>query len=66
MRLSFGLSDGPFGTAHETSTPSTSSRKSQCMRVARCCCTTKVRSSAADGGAPDSGSGVFVKSRFCR
>jgi hypothetical protein len=40
-RLSRGLIDGPFGTAHDLNVPPTSSRKSQCMLVAWCCWITK-------------------------
>ncbi len=45
-----GSSDGPFGTAQLHSTPSCSSRKSQCSRVASCFCTTKI---GWTGPAPD-------------
>src|SRR5436190_2224728 len=40
-RLSAGFRDGPLGTAHERSTPSISSRRSQCIRRAPCLWTTK-------------------------
>src|SRR5689334_20069132 len=39
-RLTVGSIDGPFGTAHERITPSTSSRTSKWCAVARCSCTT--------------------------
>src|SRR5690349_7514472 len=54
----------PFGTAHETPTPSFSSRRSQCSRRAWCSWTTN-RSALVDlrsTRAP--GSEVFLKSRL--
>ncbi|CAM5421900.1 hypothetical protein SMICM304S_04357 [Streptomyces microflavus] len=40
-RRSLGFSEGPRGTAQDLSTPSTSRRKSKCMRRASWICTTK-------------------------
>src|SRR5436190_20282042 len=55
----------PFGTAHETATPSRSRRRSQCRRVALCSWTTKrLPEAAASASAP--GSGVAPKSRLRR
>src|SRR5437763_9948685 len=54
----------PFGTAHETATPSRSRRRSQCRRVALCSWTTK--RPAASPAPPPAGSGVPSKSRFPR
>src|SRR5688572_5532898 len=63
-RFSLGSSDGPFGTAHDLSTPSHSRRKSKCRRRAECCWTTNssgpVRAAGADGG----GSGVASNVRL--
>src|SRR5687768_16756471 len=55
----------PFGTAHETATPSRSRRRSQCSRVALCSCTTK-RLPGEPAPVPGPGSGVAPKSRFAR
>src|SRR3954471_960197 len=41
IRFSPGTSGMPFGTAHDTATPSRSRRRSQCRRVALCSWTTK-------------------------
>src|SRR3954470_7077601 len=71
MRFSPGTSGIPFGTAHETATPSRSSRRSQCRRVALCSWTTK-RGSGTEGTVPSvppsdaSGSVVAPKSRLRR
>src|ERR1700733_2572988 len=56
---------GPLVTAHDGITPFTSSRKSQCSRVARCSCTTK-RSFLEEARLRVSplGSGVAEKSRL--
>src|SRR6478752_5395537 len=63
MRLSAGLSEGPLGTAHETSTPSSSRRKSQCILRAECCWITN-----SSGPVPvpfaGGGSGVAAKVRL--
>src|SRR3954465_2594164 len=53
----------PFGTAHETSTPARSSRRSQCRLRAWCSWTTK-RSPVFFFFARPAGSGVLRKSRF--
>ena len=45
--LTDGSGGTPLGTAHETSTPSRSSRKSQCSARAWCSCTTNVAAPAA-------------------
>ena len=69
-----GSSVGPRGIAQESSTPSCSSRKSKCIRVAWCFCTQNRLPSGrlsqsdvlvARRGSP-LGSGVCVKSRFRR
>src|SRR3954454_2727821 len=65
MRFSPGTSGMPLGTAHETATPSRSSRRSQCSRVALCSCTTK-RSPAAASSPAGAGSGEARKSRLRR
>ena len=51
-----GSSGRPFGTAHETSTPSRSSRTSQCRLRAWCSWMTNV-SSFPSGSGPDGGTG---------
>src|SRR3954471_11865086 len=71
LRLRFGSSGMPLGTAHEASAPSRSSLRSQCRRVAWCSCTTKRPRPAAAPSAPCSpppgaGSGVVWKSRLAR
>src|SRR3954451_2935355 len=65
MRFSPGTSGMPFGTAHDTATPSRSRRRSQCRRVAECSWTTK-RFPAAASASPGPGSGVAPKSRLRR
>src|ERR671918_2234904 len=67
-RFSRGSVDGPFGTAHDFSTPSASSRKSQCIAVASCCWITKrgFRRPERRPGRPPAGSGVRRRSRFRR
>src|SRR5689334_22431512 len=65
-RLSSGSSDGAFGTAHEHSTPSISSRKSQCIRVASCWWTTNMRAPRDVPGLLAIGSGVAPAVRFAR
>src|SRR5215208_5722867 len=52
----------PFGTAHDASTPSRSSRRSQCRRRAWCSWMTK-RLPSVSPGLP-AGSGVSAKSRL--
>ena len=64
-RLSLGASGMPLGIAHEASTPSCSSRRSQCRRVAWCSWTTKRRPSALAASSPI-GSGVFCAERLDR
>lgn len=64
-RLSFGSADGPFGTAQDLSTPSTSSLKSKCIRRASWICTTKQGASPCPG-VPPRGSDVVPKSRLPR
>src|SRR5713226_2295852 len=54
----------PFGTAHETSTPSFSSRKSQCSLRAWCSWTTNRGALVSLRGTLAPGSGVFLKSRL--
>src|SRR3954447_23303479 len=66
MRFSPGTSGMPFGTAHETATPSRSRRRSQCRRVAECSWTTNLSPAAAAAALPSSGSGVAPKSRLRR
>ena len=60
--------DGPLGTAQDFSTLPTSSRKSQCRRVAACCCTTNSRRAPASGAAWElpKGSGVAEALRRLR
>src|SRR6266550_5023614 len=58
----FGSGGMPLGTAHETPTPSFSSRKSQWSRRAWCSWTTNRGDRAAFFGTRASGSGVFLKS----
>src|SRR6266851_1865891 len=60
----FGSGGMPLGTAHETPTPSFSSRKSQCSRRAWCSWTTNRGARAACLGTRAPGSGVFLKSRL--
>src|SRR6266550_7522236 len=57
-----GSGGTPLGTAHETPTPSFSSRKSQWSRRAWCSWTTNRGDRAAFFGTRASGSGVFLKS----
>src|SRR5487761_1041871 len=59
-----GSAGTPLGTAHETSTPSRSSRKSQCRRRAWCSCTTNRGALVSLRGTLAPGSGVFLKSRL--
>src|SRR5436853_2354469 len=54
----------PLGTAHDTPTPSFSSRKSQCRRRAWCSCTTNRGALASLRGTLAPGSGVRLKSRL--
>src|SRR5579885_823839 len=56
--------EGPFGTAQDFNTPSSSRRRSYCRRVAACFCTTNSRSPAPS--AEPLGSVVFLKSRLRR
>src|SRR5690349_18291666 len=65
MRFSPGTSGIPFGTAHDTATPSRSRRRSQCRRVALCSWTTK-RAPASAPPSPEAGSGEALKSRLRR
>src|SRR3954468_10501006 len=65
IRFSPGTSGMPFGTAHETATPSRSRRRSQCRRVALCSWTTK-RLSLAASAPVGPGSGEAPKSRLRR
>src|SRR4051794_8287051 len=65
MRFSPGSSGIPFGTAHDTATPSRSRRRSQCRRVALCSWTTKLYSPPSEDSAGP-GSGVARKSRLRR
>src|SRR3954451_8916085 len=53
----------PLGTANDTSTPSRSSRRSQCSRRAWCSWITKPCSPVSRGWSP-AGSGVSLKSRL--
>ena len=66
-RLVPGSSGRPLGTAHETSTPSRSSRKSQCSALAWCSWMTNV-SPPPSGSGPGGGTGsdVRVASRLLR
>ncbi len=63
-RLSAGFSDGPFGTAHDFSTPSASSRKSKWRRRAACCWTTKSKGPGRSGAGAGLGSGVTSNARL--
>src|SRR5712692_2246110 len=61
----FGSGGMPLGTAHDTPTPSFSSRRSQCSRLAWCSWTTRrgARASLRSGDRTrEPGSGVFLKS----
>src|SRR5437870_6474461 len=63
-RLSARLGDGPLGTAHDLSTPSISSRRSQCSRRAACIWTTnRPPGAGAAGAARAPGSGVRSSDR---
>src|SRR4051812_19166302 len=53
----------PFGIAHDSSTPSCSSRRSQCRRVAECSWMTK-RGRSLVSVLPPAGSGVALKLRL--
>ena len=66
-RFTDGSRGRPLGTAHETRTPSRSSRKSQCRALAWCSWTTKV-SSAPGTTCPGGGTGSAVRagSRLAR
>src|SRR3954453_21324057 len=67
IRFSPGTSGIPFGTAHETATPSRSRRRSQCRRVALCSWTTKrFPSEVPEPCSGTSGSDVASKSRLRR
>src|SRR2546421_861406 len=63
--LRFGSSGMPRGTAHDSSTPSCSRRRSQCMLRAWCSWITNRPPGSASSG-PPAGSGVASKSRFWR
>src|SRR5437763_482489 len=63
--LRFGSSGIPRGTAHDSSTPSCSRRRSQCMLRAWCSWTTTRPPGSLSSG-PPAGSGVASKSRFWR
>src|SRR3954466_5128148 len=54
----------PFGIAHDRRTPSCSSLRSQCRRVAECSWMTNLGRAPAAGSASPDGSGVPEKSRF--
>src|SRR5205823_17530 len=54
----------PLGTAHETPTPSFSSRRSQWRRLAWCSWTTNRSARAGLRSTRAPGSGVFLKSRL--
>src|SRR5438874_3512400 len=54
----------PLGIAHDTPTPSFSSRKSQCSRRAWCSWTTNRGALVSLRGTLAPGSGVFLKSRL--
>jgi hypothetical protein len=56
----------PLGTAHDASTPSRSSRTSQCRLRAWCSCTTNRSSVPGAGSASGMGSGVRAASRLRR
>src|SRR5438132_7656351 len=60
----FGSGGMPLGTAHETPTPSFSSRKSQCSRRAWCSWTTNRGALVSLWGTLAPGSGVRLKSRL--
>src|SRR5438132_8940439 len=60
----FGSGGMPLGTAHETPTPSFSSRKSQCSRRAWCSWTTNRGALVSLRGTLAPGSGVRLKSRL--
>src|SRR5438445_9473935 len=60
----FGSGGMPLGTAHDTPTPSFSSRKSQCSRRAWCSWTTNRGALVSLRGTLAPGSGVRLKSRF--
>ena len=63
----FGSVGTPLGSAQETSTPSRSSRKSQCSRRAWCSWMTKELPSAGQvDAASGTGSGVLAASRLDR
>src|SRR5919112_956710 len=64
LRFSSGSCGMPFGTAQLRRTPSCSSRRSQCRRVAECSWITKRGSSAEGSAVPPRGSGVPENSRF--
>ena len=59
-RLVPGSSGRPLGTAHDTRTPSRSSRKSQCSADAWCSWMTNV-SSPPSGNGPGGGTGSVVR-----
>src|SRR2546421_388787 len=63
--LRFGSSGMPRGTAHDSSTPSCSRRRSQCMLRAWCSWITN-RPPGSPSSGPPAGSGVASKSRFLR
>src|SRR5918995_186777 len=63
--LRFGSGGMPRGTAHDSSTPSCSRRRSQCRRRAWCSWITN-RPPGSPSSGPPAGSGVASKSRFCR
>ena len=57
----------PFGTAHDASVPSRSSRRSQCRERAWCSCTTyRGAPSPSPEAGSGGGSGVAPKSRLAR
>src|SRR5918995_75857 len=63
--LRFGSGGMPRGTAHDSSTPSCSRRRSQCRRRAWCSWITN-RPPGSPSSGPPVGSGVASKSRFAR
>src|SRR5690242_6346284 len=63
--LRFGSGGIPRGTAHDSSTPSCSRRRSQCMLRAWCSWITN-RPPGSPPSGPPAGSGVASKSRFWR
>jgi hypothetical protein len=63
-RLSFMSYDGPFGTAHDLSTPPISRRRSKWRLRAACLCTTNSRPGTGDS--VPIGSGVVSGDRFAR